>query len=129
MDWEKLSRELNTHNWVILLILGLLSFYLADSAFTLGIILGGLMIIANFRVLEHTVRKAFCPDGAMMVKKKAIIAKYYLRLLIMGVLIYVLVTKSLVNPIGLAIGLSTVVISILTIGIHRAWKQSNLETI
>jgi len=48
--------------------------------------------------------------------------KYYFRLLVMGVIIYLLITRGLVDPLGLAVGLSTVVIGIIIFGINRAWK-------
>ena len=129
MNWVKLFKEISVYNWTILLILGLGSFFLAESDFTLGIILGGLIIIANFNVLQHTIRCSFDMDGVMKPKKKSIIAKYYLRLAIMGALIYALITNALVNPVGLAIGLSTVIISIVAVGIHMVLKQSTWETI
>ena len=122
MDWEKLLKEFKTQNWIILMILGSASFFLMSSAFTLGIILGGLIIIANFSLLQHTIRCAFSPQGVMGSNKRVIIAQYYFRLAIMGIIIYILVTHNLVNPIGLAIGLSVVVIGIINRGIRGVWK-------
>ncbi len=129
MDWEQAYKKMTVRNWVILLILGCLSFFLAEGAFTLGVILGGLIIIANFNVLQHTIRRAFFMDGIMMSRKKSIILKYYLRLAVMGFVIYILLAKSWVDPIGLVIGLSTVVISVVAIGIHMVLKQSGTEII
>jgi hypothetical protein len=129
MNWETVSKKIDSYNWVTLFILGVMSFFLANADMTLGIILGGLLIIANFNVLEHTIRGAFDRNGAMKAKKKSIILKYYLRLGVMGILIYLLITKGWVNPIGLVIGLSTVVISITIMGIHLLLKQSTWETI
>lgn len=128
MDWEKICHKIQTLNWVVLLMLGVFSFYFAASAFTLGAILGGLMIIANFNVLQHTVRRAFCSDGNMTAGKKTIIIKYYLRLAVLGILIYTLLSNSWVHPIGLVMGLSTVVISIITLGIHMLLKHSTWGT-
>lgn len=128
MDWEKVSKKINTLNWVTLLILGLTSYPLMGSAFTLGIILGGLVIIGNFNMLQKTIRGAFGPDGVMKSKKMSIIAKYYFRLAILGIIIYMLITRAGVDPIGLAVGLSTVVISILYFGIRAIWKTSSEET-
>ena len=84
--------------------------------------LGGLIIIANFGILQHTVRRAFSSDGLMRRRKMSIIAKYYLRLLALGVIIYFLIDCGWVDPVGLAVGLSTVVISIIALGIYLARK-------
>ncbi|MBW1797531.1 MAG: ATP synthase subunit I [Deltaproteobacteria bacterium] len=129
MDWEKLVKQLRAQNWIILMILGSASFFLMSSTFTLGIILGGLIIIANFNILQHTIRRAFSPDGVMKNNKLAIVAKYYFRLAILGIIIYILITNDWVNPIGLAIGLSIVVFSIINIGIRAVWKTSSGEAI
>jgi len=129
MDWEKLVKRLRAQNWIILMILGSASFFLMSSTFTLGILLGGLIIIANFNILQHTIRRAFAPDGVMKNNKSAIVTKYYFRLAILGIIIYILITTGWVNPIGLAIGLSTVVFSIINIGIRAVWKTSSGEAI
>jgi len=129
MDWQKVSKEIRTVNWIILLFLGLISYFFMSSAFTLGIILGGLIITVNFNMLQHTIRNAFGKDGVMTAKKNAIIAKYYFRLVIVGLIIYILITKAFVDPIGLTIGLSTVVISIFYFGIRAALKTSSEETV
>ena len=65
----------------------------------------------------------------MKNNKLAIVAKYYFRLAILAVIIYTLITNGWVNPIGLAIGLSIVVFSIISIGIRAVWKTSSGEAI
>lgn len=127
MDWDKLSRVFNAQNWIILMILGLMSFLFMSSAFTLGIIIGGLLIIANFNLLQHTIRGTFSAEGVMVTRKSPIIAIYYLRLMGLGLIIYLVIAFEWVNPIGLAVGLSIVVISIITIGICAALKISFME--
>ncbi len=122
MDWEKIYRDLKRMNWLILLILSLVSYVLMGPSLTFGVILGGLIIMANFHVFQRSIRRTFSPKGVMQTTKVTIIAKYYFRLLGLGVIIYVLITHGWVDPVGLAVGLSTVVISIVSLGIRRAWK-------
>ena len=122
MDWEKTYKDLKRLNWFSLLIMSLLSYFLLSSFFTLGIILGGFIIIANFKVLQHTIRRGFSSQGVMNASKFIIIVKYYLRLLALGVVICYLIKRGWVDPVGLAVGLSTVVISIVSFGIKTAFK-------
>jgi len=129
MDWKDISKYLHAQSWVILLILGSLSFFFMSPDFTLGIFLGGLIVIANFNLLQNTIRGAFTPEGTMINKKSAIVAKYYLRLAILGLIIYILVTKEWVDIVGLLIGLSIIVINILIIGIRFAIKISSGEAV
>ncbi len=129
MDWKDISKYLHAQNWVILLILGSLSFFFLSPDFTLGIFIGGLIIITNFNVLQATIRRAFTPEGTMINKKSSIVVKYYLRLAILGLIIYILVTKELVDIIGLLIGLSIIVLNILIVGIRFAIKISSGEAV
>jgi hypothetical protein len=98
-----------------------------DHSLTLGIILGGLIIILNFRLFQNTIRRAFSPEGVMEGVKIVIILKYYFRLLALGIVIYVFIAKGGIDPVGLAIGLSTVVISIVSLGITRALRAHTGE--
>ncbi|MFC1533892.1 ATP synthase subunit I [Thermodesulfobacteriota bacterium] len=127
MDWETIYRDIRRRNWIILLILSSTSYFLMSQANTTGIILGGLIIIANFKVFQHTICRAFSHQGMMKMKKASIIVKYYFRLLALGILIYILINSGWVDPVGLAIGLSTVVISIVSFGVNSAWKDFNQE--
>jgi hypothetical protein len=127
VDWEIAYKDLRRLNWLTLLIMGSLSYFLMSQSFTLGIILGGLIIIVNFKVLQHTIRGAFSPDDVMTSSRILIIMKYYLRLLALGIIIFILVKRGWVDPAGLAFGLSTVVISITSFGIKEALKTMTAE--
>ena len=129
MDWELLYRTLKTVNWTILLLLSLLSFVLMRPSWTMGVILGGLITIANFSLLQHTVKGVFSSQAIEKTAKVTIVAKYYFRLLALGVILFVLITRGWVDPVGLAVGLSTVVFSIVGVGIRMALKTSTREAI
>jgi hypothetical protein len=128
MDWKDLYRDLKILNWLILLLLASISFFLMSNSFTAGIIVGGLLVIANFHVFQHTIRQGLLSDGQGKAKKGPVIAKYYLRLLAMGLLIYLFIAQKWVHPVGFAIGLSIVVISITALGIHMIRKTFSGET-
>jgi hypothetical protein len=122
LDWKAAYREIKLLNWIILLILSLFGLFVLDGAVTAGIILGGLTIIANFAVLQHTIRRAFSGEGEMTAKKAIVVIKYYARLFGLGVVMFVLIVQGWVDPIGLGLGLSTVLISLIGFGIKRACK-------
>ena len=89
-------------------ILGLILF---PPEFAKGIIFGGLIVTINFHLLYRTLRKAF--TSAYLSSHNAILAKYYLRFIVSGFIIFVLIAGHHVNPLGLFIGLSVVVASII----------------
>ncbi|ABW66439.1 ATP synthase subunit I [Desulfosudis oleivorans] len=74
-----------------------------------GFICGALIVTINFHLLVRTLRNAFVPDR--VVSKNAILAKYYLRFFVSGLLLFVLIAGRLVDPLGLIAGLSVVVAS------------------
>jgi hypothetical protein len=63
----------------------------------------------------------------MNASKFFIILKYYLRLLVLGAVICYVIKRGWVDPVGLAFGLSTVFISIVTFGIRTALKTVTRE--
>lgn len=123
MEWENISKYLSTQGWFILFALAAFSYFFMSPAFTLGVILGGMIVIANFSFLQYTIRSAFSSEG-MINKKKAIVAQYYFRLAILGIIIYILATNEWVDMMGLFIGLSIVVINIVIIAVRFALKTS-----
>ncbi len=88
-------------------MIGLLA---ASPAFARGMIFGGLIVTVNFHLLAKTLNKALRPQR--LASPNAILLKYYIRFIISGVIIFVLISQQVVNPIGLFVGLSVVVASI-----------------
>jgi hypothetical protein len=129
MEWENIARQLRYQNWIILFVLGSASFFFMGSHFTLGLILGGLVIIVNFNLLQNSIRQVFLPGRDPKSGKFSIIAKSYFRLAILGIIIYILVTTDWIDPIGFTLGLSIVVISILCLGIRLICKSSSREAV
>ncbi len=116
-------------NWVVLALLVIFSACFMGRPFTLGVFFGGLLAIANFNLLRLTIRRAFAPNGVMSASKGSLMIKYYLRFFALGTIIYVLITRQWVDPVGLAIGLSCVVVGITIFGVQMAWKMSSREAI
>jgi hypothetical protein len=122
MEWKIIYEEIRIKNWIVLLILSSAGYFFLSPGQTLGTIIGGLLIIANFNLFQDAICKAFSPDGLFKAGKGSIIIRYYIRLLVLGAIIAILIGKGWADPIGLAIGLSTVVISIFALGIKMAMK-------
>ena len=129
MDWDEVYSELKKRNWITLLVMSSASYFLFSSALTFGVIAGGFMVIINFSLFQHTLRQAFSPENHSKAKKSIILIKGFLRLLAMGIVLYLLIVTLRVHPIGLAVGLSTVVISIVSFGITNAAKLVTRGTV
>lgn len=98
-------------NWILFaaaVLVGLVAFQF-DVA--LGIFAGGLIVTVNFHLLARTLKKSLTPPH--LVSHNVIIAKYYVRFIASGVIIFFLISGHYVDPVGLFVGLSIVVASIV----------------
>ena len=98
-------------NWVLFLAASITGFLLLPADFARGVLFGGLLVTLNFHLLAGTLRKALTPP--QLSSHNVIIAKYYLRFIGSGFIIFILIAGNYVNPVGLIIGLSVVVFSIM----------------
>jgi hypothetical protein len=96
--------------------------------FTLGIVIGDLIALASFHMLQRTIHKGFAPERALKTKKVSIMVKSFLRLGATGALIYMVISRQWVHPVGLTVGLSIVVISIVILGLVSIRKVFSEET-
>jgi hypothetical protein len=86
-------------------------FLLLPPNFATGILTGGLLVTINFHMLYRTLKKAFTPP--CLSSYQVVLFKYYLRFMATAVIIFILISKHVVNPLGLVLGLSVVVVSIV----------------
>jgi len=128
-DWVETYRTLRKRNWIILAFLTSFSYFLFSPMLAAGVAFGGLVAIASFGAMQRTIRRAFSFDGRGNVKKGLIIIKVFLRLFLLAAVLYVLITKVKIDPVGLAIGLSTVVLGIVSLGVSQAWRMRPGRTV
>ncbi len=122
-------------NWYLFVLATLLGFINTPFKFALGILCGGILVTLNFHLLRHTLNKAFDPEKRRInvdsekVRNNpenmqrhgyeghsilnVVLIKYYIRFAISGIVIFALISKNIVEPIGLIFGLSVVVASIV----------------
>ncbi len=108
---QRLIKFVTITNWILFSIVSIAGFLITTPNFAKGIIFGGLIVTINFHMLYRTLKKAFRPPH--LASHNIILAKYYLRFIVSGFIIFVLISNHYVNPIGLFIGLSVVVASIM----------------
>ena len=111
MDIQKrLLKFITRSNWVLFVIFSLGGWLLATPGFTRGVFFGGLLVTVNFHLLAWTLKKALTPP--YLSSHNAVLAKYYMRFVASGIIIFILITGHFVHPLGLIVGLSVVVASI-----------------
>ena len=124
---QRLIRFVTRSNWVLLIVVSVVGLLAAPMDFAMGILFGGLIVTVNFHALARTLRSALTPP--YISSHKVVVAKYYIRFVISGVLIFVLISQHIVNPLGLFIGLSVVVASIVMATISELTKLISKEAV
>ena len=108
---ERIVIFVSRSNWVLFAVSVLVSFLFASGGFALGVLWGGAIVTVNFHLLARTLRNAFTPP--YVASYQSIIAKYYLRFIVSGMIIFILLGLRLVNALGLILGLSVVAASFM----------------
>lgn len=127
---EKLSlKRMLTLSWVYLAILVLGSWVISSWSFAWGVLAGGIISIASFLVSYREVERFFetlepkrgQPAGKVKKIKKGLIVKFWLRLFLIGLVLFVLIKYSSINIFGLILGLTTVVFTITFSAFEVVW--------
>ncbi len=123
-------QKLQVFSWIVLAVMTLGSAVLVSLWFAWSVFAGGLISICSFWVSNHDVmrlidsvtsipspedRKAQAQQG-----QKGYILKFWMRIVIIGIVLLLLIKSKVVNIFGLILGLSTVVFAIMFITLNVA---------
>ncbi len=117
---SRLYKFVNLTNWILFSFASLIGLFFMPSDFAMGIICGGMIVTINFHLLYRTLKKAFRPPH--LASTSVILAKYYIRFIVSGLVIFVLISEHFVDPLGLFVGLSVVVASITLATVRELTK-------
>ncbi len=117
----RILRFVTRLNWILLLVASAIAGIIAKFDVTTGILAGGLIATINFHLMYRSLRKNLIPPPHLS-SAKSVFAKHYLRFVCSIVVIYILISKNYVDPGGLLIGLSVVVMSILMASLFELKK-------
>ena len=118
---QRLLRFVSRANWVVFILFLIASPYVPLAGFTLGVVCGGLLVTLNFHLAYRSLRRSF--HGGRPPAFPVVMAKHYLRFLMTGVVIFLLISNGVGNPLGLLLGLSVVVVSLLAASVLEAWRS------
>lgn len=103
-------------NWVVAGILSIAAwlycpFFIAQSIF-IGALLANVSYLFLKKDLKNFLQGKLLLSGKVQMAKVQFYFRYYIKLTALALILYVLVRKQIAHPLGLLIGLSTVVLSI-----------------
>ena len=108
---QRILKFVTRTNWILFATASISGFLLFPANYARGLFFGGLLVTVNFHLLARTLRSALTPPH--LSSHNVVIAKYFLRFIVSGFIIFVLIAGHFVHPVGLIIGLSVVVFSII----------------
>jgi hypothetical protein len=118
---EALLKRLEQFNWVLLALLASGSFVFFSRKFALGVLAGGILAVANYYLVKRSLRRALDPERQGKTRLLYLL-KYGLRFVALGLTIALLLIKGWVNPLGMLLGLSIIVLGIALVGVVEARK-------
>jgi len=124
---KRILRFVTRTNWVLLIVASALGLAFLPVDFAKGIIFGGLIVTVNFHLLSRTLKKALTPPH--LSSHNIVLAKYYFRFFVSGVILLFLIQGQYVAPLGLFVGLSVVVASIFMATILEVSKLIMKEAV
>ncbi len=115
---EQLPAMLQRRNWLILGILLAASLPFASVPLSTGMLAGGLLVIAAFAWLQRSLKSLLADTGPDAHRRYQF--GYVARLVSLGAALAILVAIVKIDPVGLVLGLSVVVINLLWLALQRA---------
>jgi hypothetical protein len=97
-------------NWLLLAGMTAAGGLFVTPDFAKGLLVGGLLANISFMLLKRDISRVLA--GPLNSAKGRFLIKYYIRLTVLAIMLFLLVKYSSINLVGLVVGLSTVVISI-----------------
>ena len=119
-------------SWGYLVILVLVSWIASSWSFAWGVMAGGIISIVSFHISQRDVTVFMdslasgdesTTDNKVVKKgKKGFIVKFWLRLFLIGLVLFLLIRTTEVNVFGLILGLTTVVFTITISAFAAVWR-------
>ncbi len=123
-------QKMQVVSWVVLVVITAFSAMFMSLAFAWSVMVGGMISIASFFISNKDIlklidsvtslsspedRKATAQQG-----QKGYLLKFWLRIILIGIVLLLLIKGKVVNIFGLILGLSTVVFAITFISLNVA---------
>ncbi len=110
---------------------------LRGSVFGLSVLLGSLLVNGSFLLMKRDARQildrvaASAPGEVRTVQRLErvrFVFKFYARLIVLGLLLFVASTRMQLDMIGVAVGLSTVMLSVVLVVLAGGRKITSIQS-
>lgn len=116
-----LSKEMALRNWIILALMVAVSLIWRSAEVTLGVLGGGLVVALNYHWMGYSLARLLADPRRVRQAKVRAGLNLLLRLVVVGMVIYLLLVQVRVHPLGLAAGLSVYIVNLLVATFKRLY--------
>ena len=129
-----LVRSVMIFSWLLTLALTAVGWYVYGGVFARSVLAGSCLVNGSFLLLRYDARRLTRrissageqQDAVSRAETVRFFIHFFARLVVLGLLLFVLASKMTIDVIGLTLGLATVMCSIVIIGLIR--KTSRLPS-
>lgn len=117
---------------LLLIVLVAGGWYIYNWPFARSILIGGVLVNGSFWLLKNDIKglmqRVGDRDVATGMERTRFLLKFYARLVVLGLLLFVLASQVTIDVIGLTLGLTTVMFSVVIIGLStgKCWMPSKV---
>jgi hypothetical protein len=121
---------------LLLIILAACGWLLFSRPFAQSVLIGGLLVNGSFFLLKRDAKRLMERIGgsngpgfaAVNFEKTRFFLRYFARLVVLGLLLFALASQVTIDVIGLTLGLATVMVSVVIIGLstEKCWMPSKV---
>ena len=109
-DKEVSLGKIELINWTMLIVLSLLGYAFYDLFIAKSVFVGGILANVSFWFLKRDLTRLFrVPVHGV---KARFFIRYYTRFSVLVIILYLLIKFRAIDPLGLLVGLSTVLLSV-----------------
>ncbi len=133
----KILRNIQWFSLLMTAVFTVGGWYLRDMQFALSVLLGAVLVNGSFWMLKRDSEKILdrvvqsSGDEVKSVQKMErirFIFKFYAKLIVLGLVLYAASTRMELNMIGVALGLSTVMLSVFIVVLGGGRKVYSLQS-
>ncbi len=131
-----LVRRVMIFSGLLTAVLAFGGWYIAGWCFSRSVLIGGILVNGSFGLLKTDIKQLMervgnedGPQGtAFTLERTRFFLKFYARLVVLGLLLVVLASQAAIDVIGLTLGLTTVMFSVVIIGLStgKCWTPSKV---
>ncbi|MDD2463439.1 MAG: ATP synthase subunit I [Desulfobulbus sp.] len=119
-------------SWLLLAAMAVCSCWVFDWQFAQSLLLGGILVNGSFWLLQKDAQRlmqrlSLAEVGmAQQTEKTRFFLRSFARLVVLGLLLFVVAVRVPINVIGLTLGFTTVMVSVVIIGLSasKCWLPS-----